>query len=97
MLANKALWVIERHLGRPLTLSEIAGACGVSKYHLAHAFGTSTGLSAMQYVPSRRLTVGAQLLTESAPDVLAHALDSMDRTKHSRAAFAIWIPLKDGA
>lgn len=76
MLANKALWVIERHLGRPLTLAEIAGACGVSKYHLAHAFGASTGLSVMQYVRGRRLTIAAQLLTEGAPDILGLALDS---------------------
>jgi AraC family transcriptional regulator len=76
MLANRALWVIERHLGRPLTLAEIADACGVSKYHLAHALGASTGLSVMQYVRGRRLTVAARLLTAGAPDILGLALDS---------------------
>ncbi len=44
-LTNKALWVIERNLDRPLTLGEIADACGVSSYHLAHAFDASTGTS----------------------------------------------------
>jgi len=29
MLTNKVLWTIERHLDRPLTLGELAHACGV--------------------------------------------------------------------
>jgi AraC family transcriptional regulator len=75
-LANKALWVIERNLARPLTLGEIAEACGVSAYHLAHAFGASTGLSVMQYLRGRRLTLAAQALATGAPDILALALES---------------------
>jgi AraC family transcriptional regulator len=76
-LTNKALWVIERHLGRPLTLSQLADSCGVSRYHLAHAFGEATGLSVMQYVRSRRLTEAAQSLASGdAPDILNLALDA---------------------
>jgi AraC family transcriptional regulator len=75
-LTAKALWVIERNLGRPLTLLEIAEACGVSRYHLAHAFGASTGLSVMQYVRGRRLAEAAQSLASGAPDILDLALDA---------------------
>jgi AraC family transcriptional regulator len=75
-LTNKALWVIERNLDRPLTLSEIAEACGVSRYHLAHAFGRSVGLSVMQYARGRRLSAAAQTLASGAPDILGLALDA---------------------
>jgi len=76
-LTNKALWVIERNLGRSLTLSELADACGVSRFHLAHAFGESTGLSVMQYVRGRRLAEAAQALAAGhAADILDLALDS---------------------
>jgi AraC family transcriptional regulator len=76
MLTNRALWVIERNLARPLTLTEIAGFCGVSRYHLAHAFGASVGLSVMEYVRGRRLTAAAESLAAGAPDILDLALET---------------------
>ena len=48
----------------------------VSRYHLAHAFGAATGLSVMQYVRARRLTVAARTLADGAPDILDLALDA---------------------
>ena len=75
-IADKALWIIERNSTQPLTLNSIAAACGVSRSHLAHAFGTATGLSVMQYVRGRRLTTTAQALAAGAPNILALALDS---------------------
>ena len=68
MLAEKVLWAIERNLDRPLTLAEVADACGVSHFHLAHAFGRATGLSVMQYVRARRLTEAAESLAAVASD-----------------------------
>jgi AraC family transcriptional regulator len=59
-LTNKALWVIERNLNRELTLTAIAEACEVSRYHMAHAFGAATGLSVMEYARGRRLTEAAR-------------------------------------
>jgi len=76
MLTNKALWAIERNLSRPLTLTEVAYACGVSRYHLADAFGASIGLSVMQYVRGRRLTAAAKSLAAGAPDILNLALET---------------------
>jgi AraC family transcriptional regulator len=75
-LPDKALWIIERNSTQPLTLDGIAAACGVSRSHLAHAFGTATGLSVMQYVRGRRLTAAAQALAAGAPDILSIALDA---------------------
>ena len=73
---DKALWIIERNSTQPLTLDGIAAACGVSRSHLAHAFGTATGLSVMQYVRARRLSVAAKALASGAPDILSVALDA---------------------
>ena len=73
---DKALWIIERNSTQPLTLDGIAAACGVSRSHLAHAFGTATGLSVMQYVRARRLTAAARALAAGAPDILAIALEA---------------------
>jgi len=76
-LTNKALWVIERNLERSLTLADLADACGVSRYHLAHAFGAATGIPLMQYIRKRRLTVAAhRLASGQAPDILKLALDT---------------------
>jgi AraC family transcriptional regulator len=74
-LVNRALWVIERNLGRELTLGDLAASCGVSRFHLAHAFGESTGRSVMDYVRGRRLTEAAIALAAGAGDILAIALD----------------------
>src|SRR5215472_2859202 len=75
-VADRALWIIERNLGRSLSLEEIASACGVSRSHLAYAFGTSTGLPVMKYLRGRRLTEAARALVRGAPDILTVALDT---------------------
>jgi AraC family transcriptional regulator len=73
---DKALWIIERNSTQPLTLDGIAAACGVSRSHLAHAFGTATGMSVMQYVRARRLSAAARELAAGAPDILSIALEA---------------------
>ncbi|HWA29851.1 MAG TPA: AraC family transcriptional regulator [Rhizomicrobium sp.] len=75
-VTNKALFVIERNLNRDLSLAEIAKACDVSRFHLAHAFGESTGLSVMEYLRGRRLTEAAYALASGAADILGVALDT---------------------
>jgi AraC family transcriptional regulator len=74
--AQKALWFIESHLAEALTLDEIAGVAGVSRFHLVRAFAAATGLPVMRYVRARRLTEAARALVGGAPDILALALDA---------------------
>jgi AraC family transcriptional regulator len=74
--AQKALWYIESHLGQPLTLDEIAGIAGVSRFHLVRAFAAATGFSVMRYVRARRLSEAARALAGGAPDILSLALDA---------------------
>ena len=75
-LTNKTLWIIERNLNKDLTLAAIAVAAGVSRYHLAHAFGTATGRSVMEYARGRRLSEAARALAAGAPDILAVAFEA---------------------
>ncbi len=75
-LTNRALWVIERNLNQELTLAAIAENCEVSRYHLAHAFGSATGRSVMEYARGRRLSEAARALASGAPDILAVALEA---------------------
>jgi AraC family transcriptional regulator len=83
-LAAKAVWMIERNLGNELSLSDVADACGVSKFHLARAFEARVGMPVMQYVRARRLSRAADALAEGASDILAVALDTGHRTRPSR-------------
>jgi AraC family transcriptional regulator len=75
-LINRALFIIERNLQHELSLGGIADVCGVSRFHLAHAFGDATGLAVMEYVRRRRLTESAYALAAGARDIMEVALDS---------------------
>src|ERR1700752_3489711 len=74
--AQKALWFIESHLADPLTLDDISGIAGVSRFHMVRAFAAATGFSVMRYVRARRLTEAARALADGAPDILTLALDA---------------------
>jgi AraC family transcriptional regulator len=74
-LATRALWTIDRNLRRDLTLGSVAEAVGVSRYHLAHAFGASTGMSVMEYARARRLSEAAGSLANGASSILDLALE----------------------
>jgi AraC family transcriptional regulator len=74
--AQKALWYIESHLAQPLTLDEIAGVGGVSRFHMVRAFAAATGFPVMRYVRARRLSEAARALANGAPDILTLALDA---------------------
>src|SRR5882724_703760 len=74
--AQKALWFIESHLADELTLDEIAGVAGISRFHMVRAFAAATGSSVMRYVRVRRLSMAARALANGAPDILSLALDA---------------------
>ncbi len=75
-IAEKAVWIIERHSERELTLNGLAEACGVSRSHLAYAFGAAMRMPVMTYHRARRLSEAAKALAKGAPDILAVALDA---------------------
>jgi AraC family transcriptional regulator len=73
-LSAKALFVIERNLDSDLTLDSVATACGVSRFHLAHAFASATGRTVMDYARARRLAEAARVLSRSSPKILDVAI-----------------------
>ncbi len=75
-LTNQVLFMIERNLNRNLNLGELAKSCGVSRFHLAHAFGEMTGFSVMEYVRRRRLSSAACALASGAAGILDVALET---------------------
>lgn len=72
----KALWYIESHLDQNITLDDVAGNSGVSRFHLSRAFGAVLNCSVMEYVRSRRLSEAAGRLAAGAPDILSVALEA---------------------
>jgi AraC family transcriptional regulator len=73
---DKALWYIESHYAHDVSLEEIAGVAGVSRFHMSRAFAFTTGFSVIRYVRCRRLTEAARALANGAPDILAVALEA---------------------
>lgn len=73
---QKAIWYIESHSGREMTLGDVANGVGVSQYHLSRAFALATGHSIMRYLRGRRLSQAARRLAQGAPDILELALDA---------------------
>ena len=72
----KALWFIESHLDKDITLDDVAETSGVSRFHMSRAFGAVLNCSVMQYVRARRLSEAARRLADGAPDILSVALDA---------------------
>ncbi len=70
----RAVWYIESHLSDELSLETIAGAVGVSRFHLSRAFSVTTGCPLAHYVRARRLSRAAESLAAGAPDILSLAV-----------------------
>ena len=52
----------DRHYTQPLSLDEIAGVAGVSKYHFLRLFRATYGITPMEYVSQRRIERAQDLL-----------------------------------
>jgi len=73
---GKALWYIESHSARPVTLDEVAEVSGLSRFHLSRTFAVVVGRSPTVYLRGRRLTEAARMLADGAPDILSVALEA---------------------
>ncbi|WP_428426304.1 AraC family transcriptional regulator [Pararhizobium sp.] len=73
---GKALWFIESHYARDISLEDIAETAGLSRYHLSRVFGLTTGFSISGYIRARRLSTAALSLAGGASSILAVALDA---------------------
>jgi AraC-like DNA-binding protein len=52
----------DRHYAQPLSLAEIAGVAGLSKYHFLRLFRATYGITPMEYVSQRRIERAQDLL-----------------------------------
>lgn len=73
---TKTIWMIERRIGAPVGLDDLALHAGMSRSHLSRIFPLATGFSISGYIRARRLTEAAKALATGAPDILAVAIDA---------------------
>ncbi|UUO06359.1 AraC family transcriptional regulator [Blastopirellula sp. J2-11] len=66
---------IDAHLGRALSVPQLAAVAGLSQWHFSRAFKTATGLTPHQYVVQRRLLRAKELLETTERKLAAIALD----------------------
>ncbi|HYF82141.1 MAG TPA: AraC family transcriptional regulator [Clostridia bacterium] len=56
---EKCIQYIERHIKENITIGELADEIGYSIYHFCRIFSLCTGMSIMEYIRSRRLSLAA--------------------------------------
>lgn len=71
---EKAIWYIESHSGKHISLDELAEHAGVSRYHLSRTFSYALGIPLSRYIRDRRLSKAATVLAEGRSDILDLAL-----------------------
>lgn len=72
---DRVLRHIDAHLGDPISLTDLAAAACMSRFHFARRFRQSTGESPMQYVMRRRIERAMPMPAGSARSVAAIALE----------------------
>jgi transcriptional regulator GlxA family with amidase domain len=72
-ISGVATYVME-HLGRNLSVADLAAACGMSERNFARAFGASTGSTPAQFVESARIDAARAMLerTSKPLKLIAH-------------------------
>lgn len=68
--------LIEEQYAEPLTIADIAGAVGLSRYHFLRRFSAAMGMTPYQYLLNRRLRAAAQALCEDRVPVLEASLSA---------------------
>lgn len=51
----------------PLTLSDLAGECGLSRYQVVRGFAKTTGLTPHAYLIQRRIDIVRRLIADGTP------------------------------
>lgn len=82
---ERAMAYIERNLGEPLLLDDIAAAAQVSKFHFARQFRSATGCSPMAWVMRSRIERAKAMLRDCAQVVeVALELGFCDQSHFTR-------------
>ena len=64
-ITERILLYIEKNLTQDLSLEKIAGELNYSKFYMARAFKSDTGVTLYKYIQGRRLDESARKLTET--------------------------------
>lgn len=89
---------VEKNLGEPLSLSELALVAGVSPYHFARIFREATGRSPHQYVIERRVAQAKERLLRSDDAIAAIAIDcGFGSQSHMTSVFSKMVGTTPGA
>ena len=72
----RAIQFIERHLGDPVTVQDIADAAGYSLYHFSREFNRLIGHSPYDYLIRRRLSESVSALLESDARIIDIAAEA---------------------
>lgn len=65
-VADRARQYLHDNISHPFSLDQLAGAVGISKYHLCRLFTASFGMSAQQYLRQIRVQCARNLLRRTA-------------------------------
>lgn len=85
---------VEENISHPISLSDIAGALFISKYHMSHVFKRETGISVGEAVLRRKVEHADTLLGAGVP---AHRVSEMVGFNHYSAFFRIYKRIKGHA
>lgn len=91
---RRAVLLMEQHVGRALSLDELAGRLGISVRHLERLFKESTGHSPQAYARGMRLRLAAWMLTHTKKTIAAIASecgfsDASHLGREFRASFQV--------
>ena len=64
---RRAMDYVEAHTAEPITLAEIAGVAGISRFHFVRVFREATGSTPHRYVQTRRVERAKVLLATDTP------------------------------
>ena len=83
---NRAVAYIEDHPDRSISLSELAGAAGLSRFHFTHLFKRQFGRSPVRYVEQSRIGRAKLLISDAQSPLadIAQAVGFADQSHFSR-------------
>lgn len=73
---EKAIWFIESHFSEEITLDDLAGVCGLSRFQTSRLFSSTPAQTMSAYLRGRRLTEAARALADGAPNILTVAIEA---------------------